>query len=83
MWLLLALRVHGDRSSTSPCLPRCPPVQVLVMEQGELMEYDAPATLLANRSTMFSKLVDKTGAAAAAALRKMADDHFANTRGRH
>ncbi|KXZ44762.1 hypothetical protein GPECTOR_62g877 [Gonium pectorale] len=50
--------------------------KVLVMEQGELMEFAPPAQLLADRSTMFSKLVDKTGPAAAAALRKMADEHF-------
>ncbi|KAG2424609.1 hypothetical protein HXX76_014334 [Chlamydomonas incerta] len=52
--------------------------KVLVMEQGSLMEYDCPATLLANRGSMFSKLVDKTGAAAAQALRQMADAHFAS-----
>ncbi len=52
--------------------------QVLVMEQGELVEYDHPARLLADRDTMFSKLVDKTGVAAAEALRKMANDHYAS-----
>ncbi|PNH10694.1 Multidrug resistance-associated protein 1 [Tetrabaena socialis] len=51
--------------------------KVLVMEAGELMEYAPPSQLLNNRDTMFSKLVDKTGVAAAAALRKMADEHFA------
>ncbi|GIL76626.1 hypothetical protein Vretifemale_6124, partial [Volvox reticuliferus] len=51
--------------------------KVLVMEAGELKEFAEPAKLLANRGSMFSKLVDKTGPAASAALRKMADDHFA------
>lgn len=51
--------------------------KVLVMEAGELMEYAPPSQLLGNRDSMFSKLVDKTGPAAAAALRKMADEHFA------
>ncbi|KAG2426904.1 hypothetical protein HXX76_012691 [Chlamydomonas incerta] len=50
--------------------------KIIVMEQGSLMEYESPAKLLANRDSMFSKLVDKTGAAAAAALRKMADDFW-------
>ncbi|KAG2500519.1 hypothetical protein HYH03_001296 [Edaphochlamys debaryana] len=51
--------------------------KVLVMEAGELMEYAPPAQLLGNPSSMFSKLVDKSGVAAAAALRKMANEHFA------
>ncbi|GLC48313.1 hypothetical protein PLESTB_000082600 [Pleodorina starrii] len=51
--------------------------KVLVMEAGELKEFMAPATLLADRESMFSKLVDKTGPAAAAALRQMADEHYA------
>ncbi|KAG2500538.1 hypothetical protein HYH03_001315 [Edaphochlamys debaryana] len=51
--------------------------KVLVMEAGELMEYAPPAQLLDNPNSMFSKLVDKTGVAAAAALRKMANEHFA------
>lgn len=40
------------------------------------MEYESPSKLLANRDSMFSKLVDKTGPAAAAALRKMAEDFW-------
>ncbi|GLC60118.1 hypothetical protein PLESTB_001575900 [Pleodorina starrii] len=51
--------------------------KVLVMEAGQLKEYDAPATLLADRGSMFSKLVDKSGPAAAAALRQLAEEHFA------
>ena len=31
------------------------------MEQGVLKEFDAPKTLLDNRESMFSKLVDKSG----------------------
>ncbi|GLI68304.1 hypothetical protein VaNZ11_012665 [Volvox africanus] len=56
--------------------------KVLVMEAGELKEFAPPAQLLANRETMFSKLVDKTGVAAAAALRKMADEHFSKSQAR-
>ncbi|GIL86269.1 hypothetical protein Vretimale_13733 [Volvox reticuliferus] len=56
--------------------------KVLVMEAGELKEFAPPAQLLANRETMFSKLVDKTGPAAAAALRKLADEHFSKSQAR-
>ncbi|GLC36807.1 hypothetical protein PLESTM_000504000 [Pleodorina starrii] len=56
--------------------------KVLVMDAGELKEYAPPAQLLADRETMFSKLVDKTGVAAAAALRKMADEHFSKAAAR-
>ncbi len=52
--------------------------KVLVMEQGVLKEFDAPKTLLDNRESMFSKLVDKSGEQAAALLREMADEYFAN-----
>lgn len=59
--------------------------KVIVMEAGVLKEYAEPSSLLADRSSMFSALVDKTGPAASAALRKLADEHFAKTRagGRH
>jgi len=42
---------------------------VLVMDQGEVAEYDTPAALLARPDSLFSKLVDQTGRANAEALR--------------
>ncbi|KAJ9510651.1 hypothetical protein QJQ45_027539, partial [Haematococcus lacustris] len=51
--------------------------KVLVMEAGVLKENAEPSALLADRESMFSKLVDKTGDAAAAALRQMAANFFA------
>uniref|UniRef100_A0A383WNY2 Uncharacterized protein n=1 Tax=Tetradesmus obliquus TaxID=3088 RepID=A0A383WNY2_TETOB len=50
--------------------------QVLVMEAGVLKEMAPPSVLLDNPESMFSKLVDKTGAAAAAGLRQMAAEYF-------
>jgi ABC-type transport system involved in cytochrome bd biosynthesis fused ATPase/permease subunit len=58
--------------------------QVLVMEAGVLKEMAPPKTLLDNPASMFSQLVDKTGAQAAAALRQVAADFYsmrANTQG--
>ena len=54
--------------------------QVLVMEAGVLKEMAPPSVLLDNRESMFSKLVDKSGAQAAAALRQMAADYYASKR---
>jgi ABC-type multidrug transport system fused ATPase/permease subunit len=51
--------------------------QVLVMEAGVLKEMAPPSVLLDNRESMFSKLVDKSGAQAAAALRQMAAEYYA------
>jgi ABC-type multidrug transport system fused ATPase/permease subunit len=48
--------------------------QVIVMDAGLVAEIGPPSVLLANPNSAFSKLVDKTGAASAAALRKMAAD---------
>jgi len=50
--------------------------KIIVMEQGVLQEFAAPKTLLDDRESMFSKLVDKSGAEAAAALRAVADETF-------
>jgi len=50
----------------------------MVMEAGVLKEMSPPKTLLDDPESMFSKLVDKTGPQAAAALRSMADDYFAS-----
>jgi ABC-type proline/glycine betaine transport system ATPase subunit len=44
------------------------------MDAGEVAEMGTPSDLLANPSSAFSSLVEKTGAASAAALRKMAAD---------
>ena len=51
--------------------------QVVVMDAGVVAEIGPPTDLLANPNSAFSKLVDKTGAASAAALRKMAADFLA------
>jgi ABC-type multidrug transport system fused ATPase/permease subunit len=52
--------------------------QTLVMEAGVLKEMAPPSVLLANPESMFSKLVDKSGPQAAAALRQMAADFYAS-----
>jgi ABC-type multidrug transport system fused ATPase/permease subunit len=54
---------------------------VIVMEAGVLKEMAHPNTLLNDPESMFSKLVDKSGAQAAAALRQMAADYFARNAG--
>lgn len=50
------------------------------MDAGLVAEIGPPSVLLANPNSAFSKLVDKTGAASAAALRKMASDFLAEVR---
>ena len=50
---------------------------VVVMEKGKCAETGAPDTLLANRASWFSKLVDMAGPAESAALRAEAARHFA------
>eukprot|EP00883_Tetradesmus_obliquus_P000567 jgi/Sobl393_1/10597/SZX72300.1 len=52
--------------------------QTLVMEAGVLKEMAPPSVLLSNPESMFSKLVDKSGPQAAAALRQMAADFYAS-----
>lgn len=47
------------------------------MDAGVVAEIGPPSVLLANPNSAFSALVDKTGAASAAALRKMAADFLA------
>lgn len=47
------------------------------MDAGLVAEIGPPSVLLANPNSAFSSLVDKTGAASAAALRKMAADFLA------
>lgn len=50
---------------------------VVVMEKGKVAETGAPDTLLANRASWFSKLVDMAGPAESSALRAEAARHFA------
>jgi ABC-type multidrug transport system fused ATPase/permease subunit len=52
--------------------------KIIVMEQGVLQEFAAPHVLLGDKESMFSKLVDKSGAQAAAALRAVAAEYFAS-----
>ena len=46
--------------------------QVIVMDAGTVAEIAPPSVLLARPDSAFSALVDRTGPAGAAALRKMA-----------
>ncbi|KAF9583434.1 hypothetical protein BGW38_009485 [Lunasporangiospora selenospora] len=46
--------------------------RILVMEQGQVAEYDTPRSLLLNPDSKFSKMVDETGVANAALLRTLA-----------
>lgn len=46
------------------------------MNAGQVEEIAPPSVLLNNPNSAFSALVDKTGAAGAAALRQMAADFF-------
>lgn len=50
------------------------------MDAGRVAEIAPPSVLLANPESNFSKLVDKTGAAGAAALRQMAAEFFEERR---
>ncbi len=55
--------------------------QVIVMEQGVLMEIAPSSVLLSKPDSMFSKLVDRTGPAGAAALREAARAYYERTKG--
>lgn len=50
--------------------------QVIVMDAGKVAEIGHPSALLANGDGAFSSLVDRTGAAGAAALRQMAAEFY-------
>lgn len=50
--------------------------QVVVMNAGVVEEMSPPSVLLADRTSAFSQLVDKTGEQGAAALRQIAADFF-------
>jgi len=45
---------------------------ILVMDRGQVAEYDTPHSLLKNPQSLFSKMVDETGEANAALLRSLA-----------
>ena len=49
------------------------------MDQGSLKEMEHPHILLDDRSTLFSKLVDKSPGNVATALRKTAYDHYVSS----
>jgi len=49
--------------------------RVLVMEQGQVAEYEAPSVLLGRPESFFSHLVDETGATNAESLRNQAKLH--------
>ncbi|KAG0379808.1 hypothetical protein BGX24_011581 [Mortierella sp. AD032] len=46
--------------------------RILVMDKGQVAEYDTPHSLLSNKQSMFSRMVDETGEANAALLRSLA-----------
>jgi ATP-binding cassette subfamily C (CFTR/MRP) protein 1 len=46
--------------------------RVLVLQEGELIEFDSPHILLAKPTSLYSQLADATGSANAALLRKIA-----------
>ncbi|KAG2427456.1 hypothetical protein HXX76_012392 [Chlamydomonas incerta] len=46
--------------------------KILLLEQGRVVEYDTPAALLSRPDSAFGRLVDETGPAAAAQLRRLA-----------
>ncbi|KAG0229963.1 hypothetical protein BGX31_006020 [Mortierella sp. GBA43] len=45
--------------------------RILVMDQGQVAEYDTPSALLSNPNSAFSKMVDETGTANATLLRSL------------
>ncbi|KAG0036025.1 hypothetical protein BGZ82_004800 [Podila clonocystis] len=47
--------------------------RMLVLDHGEIHEFDTPANLLRNPDSVFSSMVDETGAANAALLRSLAN----------
>ncbi|KAF9921984.1 hypothetical protein FBU30_007941 [Linnemannia zychae] len=47
--------------------------RVLVLDHGEIKEFDTPANLLSNPNSVFSSMVDETGPANAALLRSLAN----------
>ncbi|CAH1180472.1 unnamed protein product [Phaedon cochleariae] len=54
--------------------------RVLVIEQGEVAEFDHPHVLLQNETGIFCKMVDDTGASLSEQLRRIARDNYTQTR---
>ncbi|KAI8850823.1 P-loop containing nucleoside triphosphate hydrolase protein [Chytridium lagenaria] len=52
--------------------------RILVLKNGEVVEFDTPNTLVNQKGGIFSDLVDETGPSNAALLRKIAEEGFAN-----
>lgn len=52
--------------------------RVLVLDQGELVEFDTPHALLSNPQSLFSQLADATGVSNAALIRSIAKSKFSN-----
>ncbi|KAI8850822.1 P-loop containing nucleoside triphosphate hydrolase protein [Chytridium lagenaria] len=52
--------------------------RILVLQNGEVVEFDTPNTLVNQAGGIFSNLVDETGPSNAALLRKIAEEGFAN-----
>eukprot|EP00057_Strongylocentrotus_purpuratus_P018833 XP_011673307.1 PREDICTED: multidrug resistance-associated protein 4 [Strongylocentrotus purpuratus] len=50
--------------------------KIMVLDAGELVEFDQPYVLLQNPNSTFSKLVDQTGKAEAAKLARIALEHY-------
>lgn len=78
-------RMFSDHRTTLTIAHRLDTViesdKIAVLEQGVLQEFESPHALLSSPESMFSKLVDKSGASAAAALRQMAAGFFATRSG--
>ena len=47
--------------------------RVLVLDKGELVEFDKPSVLLQNPKGIFTRMVEATGPASAAYLRRIAN----------
>ena len=63
---------HRQRQSTT-ALPQRSPFQVLVLDDGKVVEFDSPSNLLMNKDSVFTKLVEATGSGSSANLRKIAN----------
>ena len=50
------------------------PLSFQVMNRGQVREFDSPRTLLENRQSLFSKMVEQTGPTASRKLRQMAEE---------
>lgn len=50
--------------------------RVLILDEGLVIEYDVPHLLLKNSESMFSKLVEATGAAQADDIKQMAQKSY-------